>query len=480
MKKIKIIQLFAAAALCSGQAGAQNIDFDNLPSIMDITAQASQIAAPAPQAVRVAQEPAPAQTSAPKEWTIMVFMNGKNNLADYILKDMNEMEQVGSSDKINIVTEAGKMAYTAPSNPYNDGWGDFPDINPWNNYYMHPGWPPAPSFNTPSTETAETPSVDSWVGVRRYYVQKDNDTSKLGSLLVEELPKTDMGDWNELVEFTRWAKAKYPAKKYMLIVWNHGDGWITKSLKISLPKGISYDDETGNGITTVQLGQALAKIGGVDIYASDACLMQMAEVVYELKDYAPVIVGSEETEPGDGWDYAAFFSRLTSSLTPTALAKAAVEGYAASYSAKGQAATLSAIRTRNADNLRGLLDQWVTLAMAQDKAKLNEALRESTGFKGADSRDLLHFLSITGVKLPELQAKGAEIASLVSSMMIKNAPVGSTYKNAGGLGIYLPYYSFDDNYSKLAMSKTGKWDSFIKWMTDKEPAAPTAPAAPTR
>jgi len=261
-------------------------------------------------------------------------------------------------------------------------------------------------------------------------------------------------------------------------VWNHGDGWTTKNAK-----GISYDDETGNNITSVQLGQALAKIGGVNIYASDACLMQMAEVVYELKNSAPVIVGSEETEPGDGWNYAAFLSRLDSAnLSTEAVAKAAVDGYLAAYAEKKTGVTMSAVRTAQAEPLRALTDQWAELAMKEDKETIKKAAKESLGFKGASSRDLLHFLSLAGEKAPALKAKGEEIAALVTDkMLIKNlgsgapslvpyAPVAGsapspTYADARGLAIYLPIYGFDDNYLKVAMSKDGKWDEFIKWLT---------------
>ncbi len=448
MKKTKIAQLFAVTALFSGLANAQNIDFDRLPSLADIKARSAGIEIPAPSAS------AP-QARAQKEWTVMVFINGKNNLSRYVEIDMNEMEQIGSTDKVNIVVEAGKLKYTVPDYPdYPGGWDNYD--NPWGG-----GMPPY---------MKQAVSAD-WYGVRRYYVQKDADTATLGSQLLQELPKADMGDWNHLVEYVQWAKANYPAKKYMLVVWNHGDGWKTKSLgrTPSIAKGISYDDETGNGITTVQLGQALAKIGGVDVYASDACLMQMAEVVYELKDHAPVIVGSEETEPGDGWDYTAFLSRMmTSNLAPEAVATAAVEGYSASYSAKGKAVTMSAVRSSEAEPLRLLTDQWVTLAMTQDKAKLREALNETTKFEGVDARDLLHFLNLAGSKLPALQAKGTEISALVSGrMIIRNVPTGDSYKNAGGLAIYLPSYNFDANYSKLTLSKTGNWDEFMQWMTAK-------------
>lgn len=36
------------------------------------------------------------------EWTVMVFLNGKNNLEKSALRDVNEMEMAGSTDKVNI------------------------------------------------------------------------------------------------------------------------------------------------------------------------------------------------------------------------------------------------------------------------------------------------------------------------------------------------------------------------------------------
>ncbi len=461
MKKTAISKFLLASAFMAAPAAAQDISFDSLPSVKDIISQArtSGISVPQPSVTR--------DDRAPKEWTLMVFMNGKNNLSSYVHTDMNEMEQAGSTDKMNVVVEAGRIYQAPPSYPNYPG-DDYD--NPWGGGVVpHPGWP-NPNWNMPPAmgrDAAAGARSSDWTGVRRYYVLKDTDTAVTSSQLLEELPKTDMGDWNQLVQFVKWAKAKYPARKYMLIVWNHGDGWKTKSLGSRILKGISYDDETGNGITSVQLGQALAQMGQLDIYASDACLMQMAEVVYELKNYAPVIVGSEETEPGDGWDYAAFLSRVNpANLSPEAVAKAAVEGYNASYSAKGSGTTMAAVRSAQAEPLRLLTDQWVDLAMAQDKAALKAALSESKSFGGADSRDFLNFIAIAGTKVPALAAKGREITALVQQkMLIKNATTGDSYNNALGLGIYLPSYGFDANYSKMSLSKAGKWDEFASWLS---------------
>ena len=64
-------------------------------------------------------------------------------------------------------------------------------------------------------------------------------------------------DFRKLADFGKWAKEKYPAKKYMMVVWNHGDGWLKNKPAATDNKGISYDEETGNHLTTPELAAAL-------------------------------------------------------------------------------------------------------------------------------------------------------------------------------------------------------------------------------
>jgi hypothetical protein len=72
----------------------------------------------------------------------------------------------------------------------------------------------------------------------------------------------------------------------------------------------------------------------VDLVGSDACLMGMIEVAYEIKDIgASVMVGPEETVPWNGWPYDAILTDLTSnpSWTPSELATSIVDRYYESY-----------------------------------------------------------------------------------------------------------------------------------------------------
>ncbi len=444
-------------------AGAQEFSFDTGRSLKDIIEQAAKIDVPAvPSSGEM-------DNKAAKDWTIMVFMNGKNNLSSYVIKDMNEMEVFGPTSNINIITEAGRTKYSDQPESYPGG--DYDDFDPdYNGIVPQTDGPSMPPFMG-KTHTLTAKTTD-WSGVRRYEIVKDTDTREIGSKVIETLTGADMGDYNHLADFVLWAKVRYPAKRYMLIVWNHGDGWKTKSLEPKLAmKGISYDDETGNGITTGQLGLALKKMGGVDLYASDACLMQMSEVIYELKDSVPVIVGSEETEPGDGWAYDFFLERVHKNqynLTPQVMATAAVDGYNQYYSGKGQGTTQSAVTTTNLEAFRALVDQWTVLAMSKgEKDLIKQALNEAMEYEGVDSRDFTHFLTLTAskTKVPELKAKSVEVINFIAGKIVfKNATSGNAYKTSSGLGIYLPAYGYDANYSKLAWSANGKWDEFIQWL----------------
>ncbi|MBI4655783.1 MAG: hypothetical protein HY746_03435, partial [Elusimicrobia bacterium] len=45
----------------------------------------------------------------PKEWTIMAYINGNNDLEHRAIEKVRDMENAGSTDKVNMVAELGKM-----------------------------------------------------------------------------------------------------------------------------------------------------------------------------------------------------------------------------------------------------------------------------------------------------------------------------------------------------------------------------------
>jgi len=433
-KYFYVLSVLALAA--AGAQAANNLNFDMAGGNSALAALS-----PAKAALSVPRSvPANYRRGRSGTWTIMVYINGKNNLEKYGFKDVNEMEMVGSSDRVKVVVELGKK----PHDYYNDGSMD--------------------------KKTGRYSDTQEWSGARRYLVQKDNNPSEITSPVLQEISDVDMGDWKHLVDFVSWAKANYKSDNYMLIVWNHGSGWVRSRGLRTLSRGISFDDETHNHITTPQLGQALRQMGGVNIYASDACLMQMAEVDYEIKDSADFIVGSEESEPGDGWTYDLFLNKLANepALTPRNVAMHAVDAYAEHYVSINQKATQSAVDTGylRSGEMTARLNAWTDAVVAANNPQaIKSARAEAQSYAYADNKSLAHFVNLVGKKMnnPQVTAAGNALISFIQDKLVIDNKTNQ-FPNSRGLAIYIPNASFDETYNALVFAHETKWAAFAKWV----------------
>ena len=52
-----------------------------------------------------------------KEWTVLVFLNGDNNLEYYAIDDFNEMERVGSDAAANVTAAVDNTVYANYTRP---------------------------------------------------------------------------------------------------------------------------------------------------------------------------------------------------------------------------------------------------------------------------------------------------------------------------------------------------------------------------
>ncbi|RLC46556.1 MAG: hypothetical protein DRH57_05855, partial [Candidatus Cloacimonadota bacterium] len=249
---------------------------------------------------------------AESEWTVLVYIAADNNLFNNAFKDINEMEQVGSSDSVNIIVQI---------DPLDDATSHFD-----------------------STEA------------RRYYITKDYSPSYISSTLLVSLGEINSADPKEVYKFANWGFSEYPSRKKMLIIWDHGNGWS----KEDQSKSVCNDDESGDNISVAdgELKTAISNINyHLDILAFDACLMQTVEVIGEVYEYCDFIIGSEDEVPVDGFPYGfawdteyGIFNYLTENpqCTPREFSKEIVERYVNSYLSgqqSGSHLTLSAINT---------------------------------------------------------------------------------------------------------------------------------------
>jgi hypothetical protein len=143
------------------------------------------------------------------------------------------------------------------------------------------------------------------------------------SPVAEKLEEETIPPEESLWRFLDWGLSEYPAERTLVIVWGHGLGWRPADLADNrydpslLRGGIAFDDHPGTVLDTPDLRSALARVskdrlGGrpVDVYASDACLMQSLEVATELSDVSRYVVGSEQIEDYLGFPYRTFLPAL--------------------------------------------------------------------------------------------------------------------------------------------------------------------------
>ena len=365
---------------------------------------------------------------AEKEWTFLIFLNADNNLDQFGIGDVEEMTQVGSTDQFNMVVQLDRA-----------------QGEPCNRLFINKG---------------------------------DYD-------LVESMGECDMGSADVLTDFVDWGAHNYPAKKYAVVIWNHGSGW-NKRQGNTIFRGISYDDESGNHITTAQLTPAVSKMREslgqkVDILAFDACLMQMLEVSYAVREHVDIMLASEDIEPGEGWAYNDSMAPVAANptMTPEEVATMIVETYDESYDGGSQgnrATTQSWVKLSKIDALMTALNRTAMSLSGNFIQETKSTIKKVQKFYYRSNIDLIHFLktleqqvasntnsSTSALKSQLLNELSAAKSAAIDFVGFSKAH-GYNKKNSFGTAIYFPSrgYSFSEKYLKLDFAKASQWDEMLQ------------------
>jgi hypothetical protein len=368
-------------------------------------------------------------------WTVLIFMNGDNNLEFAAIEDLNEMEEVGSSLNVNIIAQVDRI----------DGF----DV-----------------------------SNGDWTDTRRYRIIHDNDPQIVNSIRLDAanpLGELNMGNPDVLVDFVEWGITQYPANYYAVIVWNHGDGWY----KIGdgntiLSKGMSSDwtDDDELGVSNGEWLDAISEIRtylGRDIHlvGFDACLMQMWEVMDITDSYAGYMVASEENENLDGWDYEWFLDELVANYAMSAyhlgrhIVDAAVEGDNQETQSCVRLSKILPLNSAIDDFALRLINAYGTHEIAIDDIRNS---MNTFGPLWIEHIDLYTFAeAVSGSDdLPmDLRTSAVSVMNAVNSAVTYNRTQPG-WEWAHGVAIYYPVNGYDADYDLLPIAGSTHWDDFIR------------------
>jgi hypothetical protein len=359
-----------------------------------------------------------------KKWLVILYSAGDNNLYSSLFDDLNELEKVGSDQNTHMVS-----------------------ISDQGNYGKQ------------------------WKNAKTFYLYPDADSSKVNSPVIENLGKINTADPNFMGTKIGELMKKFPADHVIVILSDHGAGW----------EGAIEDDTHNKFMSLSEIKQALAKaveIGGkkIDILGWDACLMAMAEVGYELRDFAKYMVASEQTEGADGWPYGSIFGKTLADVLKVAqqmmLINVDVEPKdLASMIVKATTNFTHSIKTLSAVDLEKanlVAEKTNALAQAiinnpQDFKTIESIISSTEKFYGT-FRDLGHFAQqLANAQVSDDVKKAAnELVVALNEYVVKEFHTNQ-HPNATGVSVEMPTWGGpSSSYQDTSFAKDTLWDEMLK------------------
>ncbi|MHA2405585.1 MAG: clostripain-related cysteine peptidase [Candidatus Hermodarchaeia archaeon] len=360
------------------------------------------------------------------KWTVLVYLDGDNNLEEYAFNDLNSMELIGPNTDVKIIVLV-----------------DFYD-----------------GYDAPFS------------GGKCYEIQQDSNLNSINSLeLAAPIPsEPNMGSANTLRDFINFSQAYAPAEHYLLIIWDHGAGAF----------GLCSDDTSSDRLTIAELNQALSDptVQHLDIVAFDACLMGQLEVAYEIRSTTDYVVFSEQSVPLTGFPYEDILLNLTTfaESSPGAVASSLVYYYVTAYDFGGRYydmvnsdICLSAVKTSKLDavalNLNQLAEALlVNVATPEIYETITWSRCFAQGFDWADFIDLRSFAESLALQFngaPPFHQFATNLSVSVQNAIHEEMHL-SGVPEAFGLGAVFGTYGSH----QLALADDTEWDEFMEAFID--------------
>ncbi|MCP4755247.1 MAG: hypothetical protein GY866_30655, partial [Proteobacteria bacterium] len=216
-----------------------------------------------------------------RPWTILVYMNGDNDLEAEVLRTLNEMEAAEFMEGVEVLV----LADRAPG--YEQGDGD-------------------------------------WTGTRLYHILPDSGGDNfnivseriacpgLGITAAGADPELNLGSPGVLLAFISFGQSSYPSDNTMVVLWGQRGEWSSSNAAAASVgfKAYALDETDSDFLYTSELGVALEN-KSVDIIGFDTGGSMLLETACEIMGSASYMAGSEDSIASEGWDYRTIISELS-------------------------------------------------------------------------------------------------------------------------------------------------------------------------
>lgn len=433
-------------------------------------------------------------------WTVMVYLAGDNNLSTECMFALTEMKQANLGKYVNVIAQFDPSDPQLPTHRYvirrsgkNKSFRR--DIVDQACYFDDNG---EIKFGKES-KCAQTLAADR-KRERELRLATWSEAYLTGSPQREPLNiyDTDSGSPVTLYNFISFCIQEYPADHYLIILSGHAAGTERDYLM--------KDESSACSLTFNEMKRVFERVRKdlgrpIDIVGMDTCLMSMAEICYELRGSAEIVVGCESFSPASGWPYREVLERLSNDfvgpcvLPPgeslvQAAAKAIVKEYVNYYSnywIAGLSVTQSALNVCKVEKLHEVINELARRMERQLIAERSGTPSNGGGRQFQDALLLAHWeaQSYNGEQFVDLfdfceclQARldGGTIAEqcqavkdfLRTEFVLASCYSGAIYQYSYGVSLYFPWSYVALSYWNLDFVKAAQgsgWGSFLKTYT---------------
>ncbi len=302
-----------------------------------------------------------------------------------------------------------------------------------------------------------------------------------------ERDELNMGDVQTYRDFFDWAVANHPGQHYVVSYWSHGSGSAFKGGDGGdrVPKSIGFDATDDDELDPEETAEALAHLAElagneVQVFSVCACLTQMVENAYALRDAVLYFVAGE-TSVGCGCDVLDVLYDQPDQ-TPREIADATVAAHHSTWENDVVFSSVDVTKTpemaAELDALAQVLEEYIDADPAAHTEAIKQAAAQAQNMDYAPDYGTIYAIYLDLIDLcEELEGLGDDrVASqaravrdfaegqLITSTMLQNDYEG-LYGEAHGISILhpSPVYAWWDPafYGTLSFAQDTGWDEYL-------------------
>ena len=289
-------------------------------------------------------------------------------------------------------------------------------------------------------------------------------------VLLKDAGQMSMGDAKTLSSFISYGISAAPAKRYIMILWDHGGGPVH-----GVCNDENYRDEALS-LAELKTGLTAGLQGNkLDVIGFDCCLMNCVDLCADLYGIADYSVVSQELVSGTGLDYDGWMQpieenpAISSEQIATLMAKTYVEDNSRGRNAS--TATMTVVASdkmpevmKAANAFSASLTDLVSTNLA-GVVRLRTQLTSFGEFLDYDASDLVDVSDMCDAFSALLPQESADLKQAAAQAVCYNCTTSDIAAYAHGMSFFLPYQTVSSERQEILSHYSALSDSYAALAT---------------